>query len=476
MMSLVKVAIILLLSCYCEAYIENFIDQIFKGIQPATKYDEIPLVGSNDPQVNIGKLIQVRGAFYLHDLMTETDNGVFKLKLFEERIVLADPLAIQAIYDPAKVYKSPDFGLFNVNSFTLRGYVPSAGTSNIHEKGIKKKGMYRILALAMKRYGWVGLYNLFSKYFKEELQSIKPNEETNMEDLVDIVTLKTLTSFFFDKAFDLDPKIFLGWFVKGITFKGTPTSKPDAETIALTDKMFEYLDSTPYVKYILPKIGLQYGDWRSTNELKGEALAFCFIFAAFGLRSGLASTIPLFLNLDTSTKNQIRREAGTFFANSGLKIEDKLSQFRVTKRFALEVIRFFPPVTQVFARARKDFKLTSLQGRHHIKKGDYLIGFPYGAQRDPLAFRFPNRFTTAGNEEETKKKFFAFGGPYYQQPNRGNNKCLGQYVSLNMIQMFVAMFSRCDIDPVSDIRFTEKDPTRSVASDEPIKVKRFKCF
>jgi len=442
--------------------------------QQSYQYDQMPTAGSLNPKENIVKLLKTRGTSYFHDLIRETGYGVFKINLFEERVILADPVAIRVMYDTYLTEKSNDFGLFRTSDFPLRGYRVSASTTDLREKAIKKRGMMNIVHAAFRQRGYDGFYSIFKKHWTDALKAIK-NDQTSVEALIDMATLKTFTEFFLGKAYDLDLKTYLQWFMNGVTVKGNkPQPKPDAQSKALTDKIFDYLDTTPFVKEQLPR--LMKSDKRSAETLKSEAIALVFVFAAFGVKSALASTIPLFLNLDQKTREKIQREAAEFNKQGGEKcVFGRLQRLKTIDKFTLEVLRYFPSVTQQHTRARRSFVLDSLQGRYLIKKGQFLTGYPYGAQRNPDTFRFPNEFTTTGNILDTKRNFFAFGGLYYQYPKPTNRKCLGQDLTLSMMKMFVVMYANCDIEPASDIQYTEKFTQRSVASDEPLRVKKFKC-
>ncbi|XP_066913174.1 uncharacterized protein [Clytia hemisphaerica] len=436
-----------------------------------TDLPEVPYAGSENPQENLANLAKIKGSYYMHQVMKESGLGVFKLRLFEERIILADPIAINVIYDPELTEKSVDFGLANVNGFTLRGYFPTA-TVNGDDKATKKAGMWKILSMAEEKYGNEGLYKILKKHWESVLPLIK-DEETNVDNLIDAVTVKTLTEFFFDKAFDLDLKTFLVWFIKGLTPKNTPGLELDDVGKQATNQMYDYMDSTPWAQNILPE--LLKTDSRDAETLKSEALFFAFIFSAFGLKSGLSSTIPLFLNLDDDTRNKILEEIDAFNQDDGKSMDKKLKVFDVTDRFATEVFRYLPPVVQVQGRAKKDFVLNSLQGKYVVKKGSYMTGYSYGAQRNQNAVRCSYQFSTTGDQKHIQENFFAFGGPFNQEPQNDNRKCLGQHISLNMTKMFVALFARCEIEVVSSLKFTESNPTRVIASDEPLRVSEFQC-
>ena len=431
---------------------------------------EIPYAGSEDPRVNIGKLAALRGSYYLNDLCKETGLGVFKLRLFEERVILADPVAIKVMYNTELTEKSQDFNLALVNGFNLKGYLPTANVNGM-EKAVKKRGMWNILYRAEAKHGNNGLFDILKKHWDSVLPSIK-DEKTNVDNLIDVVTVRTLTEFFFDKAFDLDLKVFLMWFYKGMTPKNNPGMAADEETEQLSKQMYDYLDSTPWAKEVLPQLLRE--DKRSAEVLKGEALFFAFVFSAYGMKSGMSSAVPLFLNLDEEMKTKMIKEVDQFNGKDDEKsIDEKLKAFSAVDRFALEVFRYLPPVTQVHAKASKDFVLDSLQGRYMIKKGTFLTGYTYGAQRDPKTFRCPHEFAMTGDQEHCKRNFFAFGGPFNMEPSNENRKCLGQDISLNMVKMFVTMFAKCKIEPVSSLKFTESNAKRVIASDEPLRVKKF---
>eukprot|EP00111_Clytia_hemisphaerica_P000818 TCONS_00002395-protein len=448
-------------------FIANFFRKNKKPVYP-----EVPYAGSDDRKINLINLAKIKGSYYLHEIMKESGLGVYKLRLFEDRVILADPIAIHVIYNPKLVEKSKDFGLATVNGLNMRGYLPSASVNGI-KKIRKKLGMLRILKSAEKKYGIEGLFKILKKHWDFVLPLIK-NNQTNVDDLIHVITVRTLTEYFFDKPFDLDLKVYVIWFLRGLTPKNDPNQKLDDLGKKVTEQMYSYIDSTPWAKNHLPRL-LRWDKRKNRETLKSEALFFAFIFSAFGLRSAIASTVPLYLNLDKATKSIILKEVNTFHEANGKSMDEKLEDFFITDRFVTEVFRFLPPVTQVFGRARKDFTLDSLQGRYTVKKGTYLTGYPYGAQRDPYTFRLPNLFTTTGDQSQVKENFFAFGGPYYQKARVHNRKCLGQEISLNMAKMFVALFARCDIEAVSSLKFTESNPQRVIASDEPLKVNKFKC-
>ena len=445
---------------------------LFQNDRPCA--GEIPRAGSNNFLENVVPLGKVRGHFYLRDLMKKNGLSVFKLKLFEDRLIIADPVGIHVIYNTELTEKSKDFGLAKLNALNMKRYSPSASTNGA-QKAQKKEGMMKILDRAMNDLGWQGLFNIFQKHWKAALPLIK-DENTNVENLIDDVTLDAFCEFFFGAPFALPIGAFFKWFMIGLTPKSkTPPEKLDAESQKIVDAVYNWLDSTPFAKNVLPEFLKT--DSRSAEELKSEALAFCFVFAAFGMRSGLASSLSLYLNVNELTKNRIKRESRKFFSpNNKRCMNKKLAELKVIERFATEVYRFYPPVEQVFARAKKDFVLDSLQGRYMVKKGTYITGYSYGAQRDSRVFRSPERFYTRRNTRNVKRNFFTFGGPYKMKPTKNNRKCLGQEVALNMTKMFVAMFSQCDIVPASNTAFTEKSsPTRKVASDEPLRVKKFSC-
>ena len=59
--------------------------------------------------------------------------------------------------------------------------------------------MWKILHRSEEKYGKSGLYDILKKHWTSVLPLIK-DEETNVENLIDMVTVKTLTEYFFDKV------------------------------------------------------------------------------------------------------------------------------------------------------------------------------------------------------------------------------------------------------------------------------------
>ena len=452
-------------------------DQYWNGINDMLKeLPEIPYAGSPNPRENIGALGKLRGTDYLHDLMVESGLGVYRLKLFDDRVILADPVAIQAVYNTTLTEKSKDFGLVNVNTNSLKGYLPTSNT-NGKDKATKKRGMWRILESANRNKGYQVLYEILKKHTSEVLSSVKQCDQTDIEPLLDYIKVRTVTEYFFDKAFDLSLEVSSAWFAQSTSLKSKPEAKLTEEGKRLNKLMYDYIDRTPWGKYTVTDPQYRKEDPRSLDTLKSEALFFAIIFSAFpfsfsngamSLKSGLASSIPLFAGLNNETRAHLLKEVDLFNQKDGKCIEEKLGAFDAMDRFVLEVYRLFPPLTQVFARAKTNFILDSLQGRYFIKKGTYFIGYSYGAQHDPKTFRFPNEFTMTGDVEHTKNNFFTFAGPYHQKPTFSNRKCLGQDLEMNLLKMFLSIVTKCEIEFVSN-------PAQILVKKERVLVKKFKC-
>ena len=461
------------LFCVLQLCYAHEVVPFWKVNEARKSYPEIPSAGSKDPRVNIAQLAKLRGARYLHDLMQQSGLGVYRLKLFEDRVILADPVAIQAAYNTRLTEKSLDFGLANANTFGLRGYLPSSNSNGV-KKAIKKRGMWKILKRAQKEHGTDGLYKILKKHWEAVLPTFKPNE-TSIDRLLDEVKIRTITEFYFGKPFDLDIGIPAKWFSKSLTPKNNPNMKIDDETIELNKIMYGYIDSTPWARTV-SSFWYRLGDWRSAETLKSEALFFAFVFSAFSFsesrfiseKSGMSMSVPLFLNLDSKSKNTILEEVERFKKEDGKDIDEKLENFDVTDRFILEIFRFSPPVTRVFARARTNFLLDSIQGRYFIPKGTYFTAFSYGAQRNPYTFRFPNEFAMTGDTDHSKENMFTFGGPYNQKPTIHNRKCLGQDLASKMLKMLITLYAQCDIELVDE-------PMSFFRDNKPVKATKFKC-
>ena len=87
---------------------------------------EIPQLGDADPRVNlVGE--KTHNDYYMTKLVEETGykTTVFKIQMERTRIVLADSVAIHAIYDERKVEKTLSGGSTEFNLISTGGYHPS---------------------------------------------------------------------------------------------------------------------------------------------------------------------------------------------------------------------------------------------------------------------------------------------------------------------------------------------------------------
>ncbi|XP_039031432.1 probable inactive linolenate hydroperoxide lyase [Hibiscus syriacus] len=111
-----------------------------------------------------------------------------------------------------------------------------------------------------------------------------------------------------------------------------------------------------------------------------------------------------------------------------------------------EALRLNPPVQLQYARARKDFQLTSHDSVFDIKKGELLCGYQPLAMRDgkvleePESFK-PDRFVGTG--KELLNYLFWSNGPQTGSPSETNKQCAAKdYVTLSASLIVAHMYKR----------------------------------
>lgn len=113
-----------------------------------------------------------------------------------------------------------------------------------------------------------------------------------------------------------------------------------------------------------------------------------------------------------------------------------------------ETLRLNPPVPTQFARARKDFQLSSHDSVYEVKKGELLCGYQKLVMRDPKVFDdpesfVPNRFTSKGRE--LLSYLYWSNGPQTESPSASNKQCAAKDIVTVTASLFVAhLFRRYD--------------------------------
>ena len=287
-----------------------------------------------------------------------------------------------------------------------------------------------------------GLDNVF-KYMGRMFAGIKPIDSSSPVDItsqIDQITQDTMIKLLLGAPLK-NPALFNKWFLT--SFKIIKELDPnygvsDEAYKKIFEEMMAFIRTTPVVKGFRHKSNFA--------ELEKEMMFFTIWLAAAGVVLGQKASLKFYAELSKEDLSLIEDDAGKFFAclQRRRNFNACFSRLDSIDRFVMEVLRLESPVANVRARARKDFVLTSLHGRFQIKKGDWIQGSVLTAQRGPEFFKDHAKFDMHRNQRNTKKNFFAFGGPYHQKPTLRNHKCLGQSIATSFMKMFILHLTQCD--------------------------------
>lgn len=183
---------------------------------------------------------------------------------------------------------------------------------------------------------------------------------------------------------------------------------------------------------------------------KAEALhnlIFILGFNAFGGFSVFLPSIFSALGNDTTGLQQkLRNEVKEKIGTNSLSF-DSVRQLDLVNSFVYETLRLNPPVALQYARARKDFTLSSHDSAFEIKKGELLCGYQPQVMRDEKVFDEPEKFVadrfTKEKGSELLSYLFWSNGPQTGSPSESNKQCAAKdYVTLTSSIIVAHMFQR----------------------------------
>ncbi|OVA09758.1 Cytochrome P450 [Macleaya cordata] len=171
-------------------------------------------------------------------------------------------------------------------------------------------------------------------------------------------------------------------------------------------------------------------------------LLFILGFNAFG---GFSVFLPSLLNNlgsdKTGLQEKLRKEVKEKSGSSPLSF-NSVKEMELVKSFVYESLRFSPPVPFQYARARKDFVLSSYDSAFQIKKGELLCGYQPLVMRDPTVFDnpdtfVPDRFTKEKGQELLNYLYWS-NGPQTGSPSTSNKQCSAKDVVVLTACLLVA--------------------------------------
>ncbi|KAK1396122.1 Fatty acid hydroperoxide lyase [Heracleum sosnowskyi] len=200
---------------------------------------------------------------------------------------------------------------------------------------------------------------------------------------------------------------------------------------------------------------------------KKEALHNLIFILGFNAFGGFSVFLPSIFNTlgndKTGLQQKLRNEVKEKIGTNSLSF-DSVKQLDLVNSFVYETLRLNPPVPLQYARARKDFTLSSHDSAFEIKKGELLCGFQPQVMRDEKVFDEPEKFVadrfTKEKGSELLNYLFWSNGPQTGSPTESNKQCAAKdYVTLTTSIIVAHMFQRYEsltIDSSGSISAVEK--------------------
>ncbi|XP_077229209.1 hydroperoxide lyase 1 [Tasmannia lanceolata] len=210
-------------------------------------------------------------------------------------------------------------------------------------------------------------------------------------------------------------------------------------------------------------------EYNLTKEETIHNLLFVLGFNAFGGFSVFLPTLISTIGRDkTGLQKKLREEVRK---KKGVLNFETVKDMELVRSTVYEVLRLNPPVELQYARARKDFVLSSHESAFEIRKGELLCGYQTLAMRDPKVFEspdefIPDRFTKEKGRELLNYLFWS-NGPQTGTPSTGNKQCAAKdYVVLTAALLVAELFTRYDEFRVDDSALTITSLVKAVGIEE----------
>ncbi|KAE8701337.1 hypothetical protein F3Y22_tig00110548pilonHSYRG00796 [Hibiscus syriacus] len=183
-----------------------------------------------------------------------------------------------------------------------------------------------------------------------------------------------------------------------------------------------------------------------------EAIHNLIFVLGFNAIGGFSVFFPSLLNTVATDKTglqaRLREEVRKLSDPSTSLSFDSVKDMELVNSVVYEALRFNPPVTLQYARARKDFELTSHDSVFDVKKGELLCGYQPLAMKDDNIFDEPESFKPdrfVGKGKELLSYLFWSNGPQTGSPSESNKQCAGKdYVTRSASLILANVFQRYD--------------------------------
>lgn len=207
------------------------------------------------------------------------------------------------------------------------------------------------------------------------------------------------------------------------------------------NKLYQFVEE--YGKEVVNRGQTEFG---LRKEEAIHNLLFVLGFNAFGGFTVFLPTLISTIASDTTGLQQrivkeVRENAGSTLSFESVK------DLQLVQSVVYETLRLNPPVPLQFARARKDFQLSSHDSVFDIKKGEMLCGFQKQVMRDAKIFDDPETFKPDRflENKELLNYLYWSNGPQTGSPSASNKQCPGKDTVILTACLFIAyVFQRYD--------------------------------
>ncbi|KAF3443440.1 hypothetical protein FNV43_RR13122 [Rhamnella rubrinervis] len=175
-------------------------------------------------------------------------------------------------------------------------------------------------------------------------------------------------------------------------------------------------------------------------------LLFVLGFNAFG---GFSVFLPsLISTIASDTTGLQQRIVKEVRSKGGSTLSfDSVKEMELVQSVVYETLRLNPPVPLQYARARKDFQISTHDSVHDIKKGELLCGYQPLVMKDPKIFDEPDSFKPDRfkDNKELLSYLYWSNGPQTGSPTASNKQCAAKdYVTLTACLFVAYLFRRYD--------------------------------
>ncbi|GER43040.1 fatty acid hydroperoxide lyase [Striga asiatica] len=206
-----------------------------------------------------------------------------------------------------------------------------------------------------------------------------------------------------------------------------------------------------------------------TEDEAVHNLLFILGFNAFGGFSIFLPTLLSNLGAQKNAHDELRKEVREKLSSGKKTLGfETVKEMDLINSFVYETLRLSPPVPSQFARARKDFDLSSHDKVYGIKKGELLCGYQPVVMKDPRVFENPetfvfDRFSKRNGGDELLKYLFWSNGPQSGSggPSVSNKQCAAAEAVPMTAAVFLAyLFQRYDDITISSGSITSLEKAK----------------